>query len=77
MFGVYSCEQIFFKYLDHNYTHMDKLTVSIGNMTQAVAHTKMDMFKYKGVTNRLLSILFGHCFVCFFTVSHKMFHHIC
>lgn len=28
---------------------MDKLTV--GNMTQAVAHTKMDMFKYKGVTN--------------------------
>lgn len=77
MFGVYSCEQIFLKYLDHNYTHMDKLTVSVGNMTQAVAHTKMDMFKYKGVTNRLLSILFGHCFVCFFTVSHKMFHHSC
>lgn len=30
---------------------MDKLTMSVGNMTQAVAHTEMDMFKYKGVTN--------------------------
>lgn len=30
---------------------MDKLTVSVGNMTQAAAHTKVDMFKYKGVTN--------------------------